>query len=210
MLNLKQTLIVSFLSTATLFTVGESKVYAHNYGGGTEVEKVEINKLVRDPKTGNFVDDLTHADFTFKTGDTVTYMIRYRNTGTIDLDDVTIEDRIPSGFSLGDIIDGNKTGFDSSSNTVKFSHDGTLKADSKWIEIRFDTKIESDAEAGDRVNTAIFKVDGDEKTRDTASIFVASGEVKSAQLPETGPTETAALTVISLIMAGAGLKLRKI
>lgn len=68
------------------------------YGGGVQcprVGQVLINKTVRNPSTGIFVDNLGPSDPRYRPGWTVKFQLTISNTGDETLSKVTVTDKLP-------------------------------------------------------------------------------------------------------------------
>lgn len=179
------------------------------YSGGTTTVGMEINKSVLNPKTNSWMGDIKLSDYKFKPGDEVKFKISYRNTGTQALKNVSIEDRLPAGMSFVRTNEGVNGDYNTSENKINFGVDD-LDVNSGWKDIIFTAKINSDVKDTTLVNVAIFKVNGDEKARATASLQVILGIVAGAvKLPETGAAETGIMTILSVIGALFGVTLKR-
>lgn len=89
------------------------------YGGGVQcprVGQVLIDKTVRNPSTGIFVDNLGPSDPKYRPNWLVTFRLIIKNTGNQTLDKVTVTDKLPNfvDFTSGP---GN---YDANSRTLTF------------------------------------------------------------------------------------------
>lgn len=89
------------------------------YGGGVQcprVGQVLIDKTVRNPSTGVFVDNLGPLDPTYRPEWLVTFRLTIRNSGDATLDKVTVTDKLP------DFVDftSGPGSYDSKSKTLTF------------------------------------------------------------------------------------------
>lgn len=89
------------------------------YGGGVScprIGQVLINKTVRNPSTGVFVDNLGPSDPRYHPGNLVTFHLKVSNNGDQMLDKVTVTDKLPDfvDFTSGP---GN---YDNHSKTLTF------------------------------------------------------------------------------------------
>lgn len=66
------------------------------YGNPCESKKIMINKMVQNPKDGNFVDNLGTNDPKFGPEQSVNFRITVTNTGNTLLSDVDVIDTLPS------------------------------------------------------------------------------------------------------------------
>lgn len=100
------------LSTGIVFAGTTPAACQPIYGGGEScptTAELEINKTVRDPKSGQYVDDLGVSDAKFAPTSVVTFKITVKNTSDKRLSNITIKDVFPEvvDFSSG-IGDYNK------------------------------------------------------------------------------------------------------
>lgn len=172
-------------------------------------EDAQVDKTVKNPKTGLWEEDIEIYEYPFMPTQTVEYKIMYRNNGNVDLHNVVIKDRLPQYLDW-------KSGpgsYDSNTKTLTYNV-GDLPKDSGWKEITFEAKIvDEDALPRDSYvcqdNLTWIEVDGEVKDRDTAKMCVKLGEVLPAELPKAGAEKTVALIVLSGAMLSGGLLLRR-
>ena len=153
----------------------------------------EITKEVRKLPNGRFdwrVEDV-------KKGEEVEFRITVRNTGDTELRDLKVTDLLPSELVSSDVLDF----------TI-----ATLKVnESKEF---FVTATVKDNEFGEGlagkcvINRATLKFD-DKELSDTAVVCWGNGVLGATKLPETGPFETIAMTVIGFFNAIGGIVLRR-
>src|SRR3972149_3756023 len=98
--------IFSALNTGRVFASGE-EIYggAPVYGGGVVVSRGEmlLDKKVRNPASGEFVDHLGPTDPKYRPQTVVTFQINVRNAGDSALENFTIVDTLPRYL---DFMDG--------------------------------------------------------------------------------------------------------
>lgn len=125
-------IFVSFLiSTRVLADAGCVPVY----GGGVQcprVGQVLIDKTVRNPSTGIFVDNLGPSDPKYRPNWLVTFRLIIKNTGDKTLDKVTVTDKLP------DFIDftSGPGSFDSKTKTLTFDIFNLIGGSSQLFEVK--------------------------------------------------------------------------
>lgn len=115
-------IVIYLTNTGSVFADGTSNTSSNCvpvYGGGVScprIGQVLINKTVKNPSTGVFVDNLGPSDPRFRPESLVTFHLAVQNTGDQTLDKVTVTDTLPDflDFTSGP---GN---FDSKSKTLTF------------------------------------------------------------------------------------------
>lgn len=145
--------------------------------------QISMNKLVQNPSTGQFVDNLNSTEFKFLPKQEVLFRLEVKNNGQTDLNNIQVKDRLPDFL---DFISGPGT-FDEASKTLNFNIDKLSPGESKVFDLKASVKtidmgsicVTNFAEA--KVNNLI--------AQDTAVICIEKkvlGEV--TKLPVTGPS----------------------
>lgn len=92
------------------------------YGGGetcVQVGNISINKTVKNPSTGSFVDNLSVNDPKYSPTSTVNFQITVTNTGNGNISSTTVKDTFPNYVTF---VSGPKDGkFDSNSKVLTFT-----------------------------------------------------------------------------------------
>ncbi len=191
----------------TVYAADESGGYGGDYGGGDqeEVIKLELDKQVWNPEQGEWEDDLDRAEHVFSPNDLVTYRLRYRNAGNVDLDNVEIVDQLPADI---DFITGPGS---YNSETGIFTYTvGALEKDSGWKSITLDVRVSADLDTSICVeNLAWIYQNNEEMDSDEAQIC-ASSEQKVLGAEELPVSGAAAVNLVgfSLILIIVGLILK--
>jgi len=116
-------LIISFL-TALIFALGTKVVSARcvqQYGGGETCYEGELrlDKVVKNPSSGTYVDNLFSSDPNFSADQEVWFKLNVKNTGSDDLNDVEVKDKFPSYILF---VSGPGSWNDSDKITWKIDH----------------------------------------------------------------------------------------
>jgi len=100
-----QKYIVALLSAVVILSFSASQVSASGssscvpvYGGGTQCPRsgqVLINKKVKNPASGVFVDNLGPTDPKYRPEQVVTFRITVQNPGDSSIDSITVTDTLP-------------------------------------------------------------------------------------------------------------------
>lgn len=105
------------------------------YGGGVQCPRagqVLINKSVKNPSTGVFVDNLGPADPKYRPLWIVTFRLVVNNSGDDSLDKVTVTDKLPSYI---DFMSGPGT-YDAKNKTLTFDVNNLAGGTSQTFEIK--------------------------------------------------------------------------
>ena len=130
-----------FFLTAFIFTASAvGKVSADAgcvpvYGGGVQCPRagqVLINKTVRNPSTGVFVDNLGLNDPKYRPLQTVIFHITVQNSGDQNLDTVKVADKIPQFL---DFMSGPGS-YDPSSRVLTFTASNLVGGTSQTFEVK--------------------------------------------------------------------------
>jgi len=92
-------LLFTFFVVSPIFSkVNADGVCQPIYGGGEQCLNTQwyINKMVLNPSTNSYVDNLTLSDPKFKPGDSVQFRIQVTNTGTATLGVIKVTDTLPN------------------------------------------------------------------------------------------------------------------
>lgn len=204
-------LITAVLAFSVLLVADKVVAGDCDYGGGVcEEPELEVDKLVRNPSTGEFEDHLDSNEYIFSDGEKITFKVRYRNTGDVGVANAVIVDNIPPFIEYA-------SGYGNyNSGTKEFRYDAEyLNGDSDWRDFIMEAKvIDEVSECVD--NIAHIEVNGTKYDSDSARICVGGkkeGEVLGAAaevLPETGlefGTSLLALSIgLGMLLIGLGVR----
>lgn len=121
------------LSTSPAFAAGTVSCQPI-YGGGqtcAQTGNVAINKTVKNPQTGKFVDNLDINDPKFNTDQATQFQITITNTGSTTMSNISVKDIFPQ-FVL--FMAGNGS-FDSNTKTLSFDVNNLNPNESKTFDI---------------------------------------------------------------------------
>ncbi|MBI4991259.1 DUF11 domain-containing protein [Candidatus Gottesmanbacteria bacterium] len=212
----KYTKAVFFL-TALLFTslTVTGKVLGNGgcvpvYGGGVQcprVGQVLIDKTVRNPSTGIFVDNLGPSDPKYRPQWIITFRVTVKNSGDQTLDKVTVVDKLPQYI---DFMSGPGT-YDSKGRTLTWDVNSLAGGASQVFEIKgkvvHPAVLPAEKSVVCPVNVADAK--SNSQTDHDESQFCIQKELVVPQVPTAGP-EHWLLSIAGLSTAGIiGLYLRK-
>jgi len=193
------------------------------YGGGqtcVQVGNVVINKTIKNPQTGSFVDNLNINDPKFAPASSVTFNITVTNTGGSTINKTTVKDTLPQFVSF---VSGPGS-FDSNTKVLTFDVGNLTAGESKTFTVTAKTadqgQIPSDQGITCVVNQVMATSDNGQQSSDNSQFCIQKpvlGETKGGlkvfpapaitTTPATGPEM---LPLIGLIPSGAlGFLLRK-
>ena len=193
------------------------------YGGGqtcVQVGNVVINKTVKNPQTGSFVDNLSINDPKFAPASSVTFNITVANTGSSTINKVTVKDTLPQFVSFT----SGPGSFDSNTKVLTFD-----VSDLKAGETKTFTIVAKITDAGQLpadqgitcvVNQALATAENGQQSSDNSQFCIQKpvlGETKGGlkvfpapAITTTPPTGPEMLPLIGLIPTGLfGFLLRR-
>lgn len=222
LLNKVLTLMAVWMLTASFSATPVEACYT-TYGtyGGNEVcdnGSISIDKVVWQTKDNNgntveaWKDNIDSSDYKFTPGEEVKFELRVKNTGDIELDDVTVRDILPEYMEW-------KWGGDwySSTRTVEWKVNDLEPGEVVKKEFMARFVGESDLDEGVTCVTnkgEAYIKDGD-SDNDTAMVCVRKGVSEEKKvlgvstLPETGPELEIAFAGLSLLIGIGGLRVLK-
>lgn len=149
-----------------------------------------LNKTVRNPQSGQFVDNLFNNDPHFLPEQEVTYRIEIRNNTQSELNNIQVQDKLPNelNFLVGP---GN---FDPNTRTLTFAVDRLASGETKSFEIKGKVKPANELTAvplNCEVKNTATAVIGKAPAQDTSLICIETKVLGVVQeLPKTGPGNT--------------------
>jgi uncharacterized repeat protein (TIGR01451 family) len=157
------------------------------YGGGeicVRLGALQINKLVWDPESHAFVDNLSAARHRFLPGEEVIFRIRVKNTGDATFGQVNVDDTMPSFLRR---IGGENLNF----------HLADLRpGEEREVEIKAEVTHEVSVDQCD-VNMVVARAD-DQEAKDAAQICVTKKVAEVKVLPKTGFSSAMILPAVFL------------
>lgn len=189
-----------------------------SYNSCIPVTSLIINKTVQDPKTKNFVENLSNTDTRYSPENTVPFKVTVKNTGTVTLSNVVVTDTLPNYLNF---VSAPGT-YDSKSKTITIKIDKLNPGEEKTVDINGKLAASSDLPSDPMitclVNTVSVKANG-QGNNDTAQFCVEKPSVStkgglpvypSQPVKSTPATGSEALTLLALIPGAlTGLALRK-
>lgn len=186
------------------------------YGGGQTcvvTDKVVLNKTVRNPQTGKYVDNLSLSDPRYLGGQSVSFQLTVTNTGNTKLASVDVSDTLPNYIEK---VSGPGS-YDSNSKTLSFRVQNLDVNESRTFTVAGtivdSTKLPMNQGVTCLVNQAVARADKQE-SRDNSQFCVEKQSQATtkgglpvmqapamAQTPSTGPEM---LSLVGLIPAGLG------
>ena len=200
-----KTRMTIFVLLFAALAAAPSRVMAQNcttqYGGSTTCVSTDltINKQVKNPATGNFVENLGASDPTFSVNGEAHFRLIIKNNSNQTFTSVTIKDIFPKELMF-------KAGpgtFDSISNTLTFTLDNLNAGESRSVEILATVganKINKDRSISCVINTAQASAQN-QSDQDTAQLCIQTNVLGATTLPIAGFNDFALL----LPFAGLGL-----
>ncbi len=217
-------LIVFFFSPRVFADTSCQPIYG---GGQTCVQNgtILINKMVQNPDTKAFTDNLSINDAKFSPGQSVLFQLIVTNTGNSTLSTTTVTDTFPQFVSF---VSGPGT-FDTNTNTDSFTVNNLLPNESRTFTITGQVSGASNLPQGITcvVNMAKATSDNNQVSQDNAQLCIQAiplGGQTPSQMPTKGglfvqpspniktapPTGPEMLPLLALLPSGiGGLLLRR-
>jgi len=215
----------SSLIATVLFFSAALPVYAQSYGSyGTSTNptiELTVNKLVQNPLTGLFVENLGATDPNFSPSATVTYRLVVRNSGTTTVEHPIVQDTLPQYLTFVSATDetGAKiTGdYNNTTRVITFRFDRMTAGQTKTIDIRATVAPRSafPNENNRFCVTNLVTVDSEDtgSDDDRADMCISTGTIEYLPVAGFGDMATAipfaSLGGLGVILTGLGLKLKK-
>lgn len=196
---MKKLPIASIAATAALLLLAsQTPILADQYGNSTPDFSLRLNKLVQDPKSGNFVENLGIST-PLQAGDDVTFRVEITNTGKQSFSFIDVKDTLPNFL---DFVSGPGT-FNKQGNVITFRLENFTpgKTETRDIKLRVVGKdmLPSNTASLCIVNAATATTNTNQTVTDTAQICIGTPIVTTPpQLPKTGP-------LLYLILMAGGL-----
>lgn len=153
-----------------------------------------INKQVRNPITGVFVENLVDGDAAYSPNTTATYMLKITNSGNTTFNTVQVTDTVPDKMTNPKVSDSDKDKVTNVTNpdnrTITFVLKDALRAGETRevkIEVTIGTNFGS-VKTCSLVNTARVTAD-DRSNSDSAALCVITSVSGSTTLPKAGPED---------------------
>lgn len=178
-------------------------------GAPQPVAQLVLNKQVKNPQNGLFVENLTVTDAHFLPGQEITFRVELRNTGGNELKGINVKDKLPD---FVDFVSGPGS-FDSNTKTLNSVIDVLGPGESKTFEIKAKIRPEADLPKNQLTcvtNLAQASV-GQIFTQDTA-VFCIEAQVLgiTRELPVTGPDNIGLTALISTLSLAVSIFLFKL
>jgi len=174
-----------------------------SYGGGGTPTDLTINKVVKNPITNVYVENLGSTDPTFSPGATMTFQLVIKNGSGETMNPVTVTDQLPDYLSFVSANVPSTT--NKGGNSITFTLDNMIAGESRTIEVSVKV-AEKSAFPSDRSMfcvsnyskvTAPARPNGDD---DTAQLCITTG---LGNLPVAGANDVVAL-IPFLSLGGIG------
>jgi uncharacterized repeat protein (TIGR01451 family) len=191
------------------------------YGGGqtcVSTERIVLNKTVRNPQTGSYVDNLSLNDPRYFGGQSVSFQLTITNSGDTKLSEVTVSDTLPNYIEK---VSGPGS-FDSKTKVLTFKLTNLEAGESRTFTLTGtlvdSSKLPLNQGITCLVNQAVASANSQE-SRDNSQFCVEKQAVatkgglpvlEAPPMKETPPTGPEMLSLVGLIpAAGFGFWLRR-
>lgn len=194
-----------FLFTANLALA--SGTYGQ-YGGVSEQGKVLVDKLVRHPQSGTYVDNLGLNDPMFAAESSVFFKIVVENTGNATLDEIKVVDYLPVYLQY---VSGGS--YDAASREIRFSFSNVAPGERRSTILQTKVYSLSNLPAEKTVLCPVNKVmaysDQDGQDEDTAQLCLKKKSMVAKEAPKAGAPLGLVMGLGSLTTLIGGFKLKR-
>ena len=211
-------IVFALITVLALLSASTSSVHAQygQYGQPAPTQSILVDKKVARPvsqtKGGtiqyDYVDNLTPSDTRFQPGSVIYFTIRVKNTSSVTLNNVMIQDRVPQYLNP---IEG-PGNYDSNSRTISFNA-GSFTPDQEQtytFKMQWASQNQLPADRGLMCVSNYARAYTDTVSDDdTAQACVEKQVVNVKAAPKAGPEINILLIVGELGMLGVGLMLKK-
>jgi len=209
---MKNKILLIILLAGLILTLSNKAVLARceqQYGGGETCYEGELrlDKVVKNPSTGTYVDNLFSSDPNFSADQEVWFKLNIKNTGSDDLDNVEVKDKFPS-YVLFVSGPGN---WNDSDKTLAWTIDHLSPGESKDYEIKGQIVSEGSlpTDSGTYCVTNYGEAKKDNKSAsDTSQLCITKKVLGITTMPPTGANLL--LTILLLVtFSSFGIIFRK-
>lgn len=166
--------------------------------------QININKLVQDPRNGNFVENLNSNEFLFGVNQEIDFRLDVRNTGQTDLNNIAVSDTLPAQLAF---LSG-PGAFSDSTNTLNFSVDKLSPGETKTFVVK--SKVRTTFEGNVCVTNFSQASVNNLVSQDTAVVCLGKAILPSLrELPKTGVSSVALYLSTSLLFASLAIGFAK-
>lgn len=162
-----------------------------------------VNKFVKNPATGQFVDNLDSGVFRFLARQEIIFRIDVKNTGEVEFTNISVRDKLPDFL---DFLSG-PGNFDRNSQTLNFTVDRLSPNETKTYEIKAKIKDAAQLPQNIMITCLTNFVEGRANqlfSQDTAVFCIENKVLGVAQeLPRTGIRDAGLILFFSTLLLGA-------
>ncbi len=206
---MKNKLLTAVLAAISLFVVLKPvSVMADSYSSDDNRKTLSIDKKIRSLNWNYYVDNISNTKKVFYNGELVEFKIKVTNTGTTNMKNIKVTDKLPSFLKLV-FFPGT---YNSTDNKIEWTINELNAGHSQEFLIR--AKIDKATEVKTltkETNVALASVD-EINEKDDAIYYIKSGTssaISTVALPETGSISLVLETIGAVGVGISGLALRK-
>jgi len=209
---MKNKIFFALFLTAFIFVLSNKVTLARceqQYGGGETCYEGELrlDKVVKNPSSGTYVDNLFSSDPNFSADQEVWFRLNIKNTGSDDLNDVEVKDKFPN-YILFVSGPGN---WDEANKTLSWKIDHLSPGESKDYEIKGQIVGEGSlpTDSGTYCVTNYGEAKKDDKSAsDTSQLCIGKKVLGITYMPKTGANLYLIISLL-LVIVSFGIIFRK-
>ena len=187
-------------AVAILFLSLVNPTRAYGYNSDSQIERISVDKKVRDIGSSQYVDNIESATKTFFEDDVVEFQINVKNVSPEVMYNINVKDMLPKYLSL--IFNPGK--FDSDQYIVEWNIDKLEANESKKYLIRAKINDSTKLNVSTKQTNKAEACGAGQCDVDTASYFIGK-----ATVPATGASDIVVKTILVTLLAAGGFSLRK-
>lgn len=198
--------VVAFVFTSLMSNKSYADTCTTQYGNGEygtttcTPTDVTLDKKVRNPITGVYVDNLLSGDASYSPGNDVLYILKITNSSNQNFSEVKVTDTLPEKFVRASVTDDNKNLVKDESftdNKLTFKLKDEFKANTS-IEIHVTAKLKNTASFSgksrfcgneDQLQNNADVTAQDRHDQDSSSLCVETSVLGTTTLPTAGVTD---------------------
>lgn len=168
------------------------------YGAKCPTGNLFIDKKVRNPQSGEFIESLSSNGPTFLPGQEVQFRIEVRNNGNAELQGIQVQDRLP------DFVEFVSGPGNFSNRTLSWTIDRLGAGEFRLFDVKVRINGKGIAD-GITCLTNFSSAQKDQMSAQDSSVFCVQTKVLgvTSELPRTGPAQTGLVLLASVGMLGA-------
>ena len=188
------------------------------YGGAPCPQNLTVNKQVRNPITGTYVENLLAGDATYSLKSEVVYSLKITNTSSASMSSVLVTDTLPAELKDAKVVDATRVTeekYDASNRKLTFKLSGLGAGETRDILVKATVIDSVSVESGkdkkcEVKNYVKVETTGVNPDEDTAELCIQTQVLGKTTLPSAGVEDVLPLVpFMGMGLTGIGLFLKR-